>query len=73
MSVNTPFGDVICPSDANFSKFFSISFTFWIVLNCIFMLGTKFAPSKVYHNLSVNVYCFIPNNSIGFICLKSLQ
>ena len=73
MSVNAPFGDVICPFNLNFSRFFSTSFTFWIVVNCIFMLGTKFAPSKIYHDFSFNVYCFIPNNIISFICLKSLQ
>ena len=47
MSVNTPFGDAICPFNLNFSRFCSTSFTFWIVVICIFMLGTKFAPSKL--------------------------
>ena len=67
MSVNAPFVDVIFPFNVNFSRFFSIFFTFWIVVNCIFMLGTRFAPSKVYDNFSFNVCCFIPNNIIGFM------
>ena len=46
MSVNAPFGDVICPSNVNFSRFFSISFTFWIVVNCILCLAQSLYQAK---------------------------
>ena len=70
MSVNAPFGDGICPSNVNFSsRFFSISFAFWIVVNCIFMLGTKFAPTIIFPSIFIVLYPI----TLMVSCLKSLQ